>query len=97
MSLRNYFRGGRADWRPLAKFVERTAAARDRILARNQYQQLSLAYYLVGPDYLERLVEHETTSREVYPLEGAGIDLRTAWPLRDAAIAREGIDALNRR
>ncbi len=101
VSLRTYFRNGRADWRPLATFLERTAPARDRIFARNQYQQLSLAYYLAGPDYLERLVGHETTSREVYPLEGAGVDLRTAWRPGETAWllllgSGPGVDAMRR-
>jgi dolichyl-phosphate-mannose-protein mannosyltransferase len=50
-SLLSYFREGRPDWRPLAERLASTPAA-ERIYVANQYTQLCLGYYIVGPDWL---------------------------------------------
>jgi hypothetical protein len=93
-ALRSYFAEGRVDWRPIAAFLRRNAAPSDRILARNSYQRLCLAYYLVGPRFLEGLIRQNTMEREIYPLEGTRIALATAWPPgRDAWLVVYGSDA----
>lgn len=50
-SLSSYFRDGRPDWRPLAARLASTPAA-EKIYVANQYTQLCLGYYIVGPDWL---------------------------------------------
>jgi hypothetical protein len=46
-----YFRHGRPDWRPVARFLS-TTRPDEPILVDSQYTQLCLAYYVVGPDWL---------------------------------------------
>ena len=75
-----YFREGRADWRTLARFVESQAAPSERIFTENQYAQLCLAYYLVGPDWLyESMEKTGTPSRDIANLEGEAVRLTWAW------------------
>ena len=92
-ALRTYFAEGRVDWRPIAGFLRKNAAPTDRILARDAYQRLCLAYYVVGPGFLERLTRQNAMEREIYPLEGTRIGLATAWPSgRDAWLVLYGSD-----
>ncbi|HEX9303999.1 MAG TPA: glycosyltransferase family 39 protein, partial [Thermoanaerobaculia bacterium] len=51
-SLAVYFREGRADWRTLTDFLRRESPARERVFTENQYSQLCVAFYLVGPAWL---------------------------------------------
>jgi hypothetical protein len=75
-----YFREGRADWRTLARFLQRQAAPSERIFTENQYAQLCLAYYLVGPDWLYQAMEKAgTPERDIANLEGEAVRLSWAW------------------
>ena len=49
-SLAVYFREGRADWRTLADYLRSTAAPAERVFTENQYSQMCVAFYLVGPE-----------------------------------------------
>ena len=51
--LAGYFREGRADWRPLARFL-RARPAGEPIFTGTQYSQLCVAFYAAGPDWLFR-------------------------------------------
>jgi hypothetical protein len=75
-SLGVYFREGRADWRTLARYLQRVAAPRERIFTENQYSQLCVAFYLVGPEWLST---SSRDGREVLNLEGEVIRLSWAW------------------
>jgi hypothetical protein len=50
-SIGLYFREGRADWRPLARLLDRR---RLPIFTDNENSKMCLAYYLCGPDWLAR-------------------------------------------
>ncbi|HEY3202222.1 MAG TPA: glycosyltransferase family 39 protein [Thermoanaerobaculia bacterium] len=79
-SLVVYFREGRADWRPLADFLRREAAPSERIFTENQYSQLCVAFYLVGPQWLSRETgEGGRTSRPVLNLDGEIVRLTWSW------------------
>jgi hypothetical protein len=73
--LSSYFREGRPDWRPLARFLAVTPAS-ERIFVENQYTQLCVGYYLVGPDWL---CCKKLTQREVANLDGNLSRLLQAW------------------
>jgi mannosyltransferase len=79
-SLRTYFRGGRADWRPLADYLRREAAPRERVFTENQYSQLCVAFYLVGPQWLYEATGGGHPSRSVVNLDGQIRRLGWAWP-----------------
>lgn len=74
-SLAVYFREGRADWRPLAEFLRREPAS-ERIFTENQYSQLCVAFYLVGPAWLFDGGKH---GREVLNLDGEVVRLTWSW------------------
>lgn len=74
-----YFREGRPDWRPLAKFLRTQASSKDRVFAENQYQQLCVAYYLVGSSWLADASEGRSISPEIYTLDGEPVRLSWAW------------------
>jgi hypothetical protein len=78
-ALRTYFRQGRADWRPLADYLRRDAAPAERIFTENQYSQLCVAFYLVGPRWLFDATEGGRPSRSVVNLEGEIARLHGAW------------------
>jgi len=79
--LAGYFRDGRPDWRPLARFLAGTPPT-ERIFVENQYTQLCVGYYVVGPDWL---CCKKPTQREVANLDGELPRLLSAWdPSRDA-------------
>jgi hypothetical protein len=73
--LAGYFRDGRPDWRPLARFLAGTPAS-ERIFVENQYTQLCVGYYLVGPDWL---CCKKATQREIANLDGDLPRLLSAW------------------
>jgi uncharacterized membrane protein len=50
-TLADYYRRGRYDWRPIARFFERTPDS-EKIFADNQNSILCLAYYICGPRWL---------------------------------------------
>jgi hypothetical protein len=75
-SLAVYFREGRADWRTLTDYLRRTAAPTERVFTENQYSQLCVAFYLVGPDWLFDGGKH---GREVLNLDGEVVRLTWSW------------------
>ncbi len=75
-----YYREGRADWRPLARFLKSQAPPSDRVFVENQWTQLCLAYYLVGPDWLYQAMEKAGTPEpDIANLEGEAVRLTWAW------------------
>ena len=70
-----YFRSGRPDWRPMAKFLAATPGS-ERIFVENQYTQLCLGYYVVGPDWL---CCKRPDQREIANLDGDLSRLIRAW------------------
>jgi hypothetical protein len=74
-SLSIYFQQGRPDWRPIARFLSDTPSS-ERIFVENQYTQLCLGYYLVGPDWL---CWKKATQREIANLDGELHRLLAAW------------------
>ena len=74
-SVSLYFRQGRSDWRPMARFLARTPSS-ERLFVENQYTQLCLGYYIVGPDWLccKRIGQ-----REIVNLDGDLLRLMAAW------------------
>jgi len=75
-SLAVYFREGRADWRTLSDFLRRESPASERVFTENQYSQLCVAFYLVGPDWL---YEAGKRGREVLNLDGEVVRLTWSW------------------
>jgi hypothetical protein len=78
-SLRLYFREGRPDWRPLGEFLRREASPAERILTENQYTQLCVGYYVVGPHWLSEALDGGPTARSVVNLDGEASRLDLAW------------------
>ena len=78
-SLQIYFRQGRADWRPLGEFLRRNAEPTERIFTENQYAQLCVAYYVVGPQWLSDALDGGQPERSVVSLDGDGRRLAYAW------------------
>jgi hypothetical protein len=70
-----YFREGRPDWRPLARFLAKTPVS-ERIFVENPWTQLCLGYYIVGPDWL---CCKRPDQREIANLDGDLDRLLTAW------------------
>jgi 4-amino-4-deoxy-L-arabinose transferase-like glycosyltransferase len=75
-SLAVYFRNGRADWRTLADFLRRESPPNERVFTENQYSQLCVAFYLVGPGWL---AEGGRRGREVLNLDGEVVRLTWSW------------------
>jgi 4-amino-4-deoxy-L-arabinose transferase-like glycosyltransferase len=75
-ALRAYFREGRADWRPLARFL-RSRSNSERVFTENQYSQLCVAFYLDGPLWLRSAGR---SGRDVWNLEGEIVRLTWSWP-----------------
>ncbi|HVE65240.1 MAG TPA: glycosyltransferase family 39 protein [Thermoanaerobaculia bacterium] len=75
-SLAVYFREGRADWRTLADYLRRTASPAERVFTENQYSQLCVAFYLVGPRWF---YEGGKRGREVLNLDGEVVRLTWSW------------------
>jgi len=73
--LATYFREGRADWRPLARFLKARPAS-ERIFTENQYSQLCVAFYVEGPQWLYRAGRME---RAIWNLEGQVVRLTWSW------------------
>ncbi len=74
--LAQYFREGRSDWRPLARFLASRPAS-EQIFTENQYAQLCIAYYFCGPDWLFR---EARGYRPVSNLECEPVRLTWSWP-----------------
>lgn len=86
-SIATYFRKGRPDWRPVAEFL-RTTPPGETIFAANQYTQLCLGYYVVGPDWL---CCKKAGQRPIVSLDGDVARLESTWDRRhDAWLAMPG-------
>lgn len=88
--LRQYYANGRErskPWRTLATYL-RKAPADERIFTENQFVQLFLGYYLVGPGYLHDLVAGHP-ARAIIPLPNSSpVPLSWAWwPRHNAWLA----------
>jgi 4-amino-4-deoxy-L-arabinose transferase-like glycosyltransferase len=81
-SLAVYFREGRADWRPLAEYLRRESPAGERVFTENQYSQLCVAFYLVGPSWL---FDGGKRGREVLNLDGEVVRLTWSWKPEERA------------
>jgi hypothetical protein len=79
VNLRDYYRSGRPDWRPLANTLAATPAT-ERLFVENQYTQICLAYFIDGPKWLSGGAKG---GREVLNLDGHVDTLSWAWH-RDA-------------
>jgi len=77
--VRVYFREGRADWRTLADELRRRAVLYERIFTENQYSQLAVAFYLVGPTWLYDVESRRPVSRDIPNLEGEIVRLTWSW------------------
>jgi mannosyltransferase len=77
--LRVYFREGRADWRTLADFLRESSAPSERVFTENQYSQMAVAFYLVGPEWLSDVQTGRPVSRDLPNLEGQPVRLTWAW------------------
>ena len=75
-SLAVYFRDGRADWRTLTDYLHRESPPTERVFTENQYSQLCVAYYLVGPRWM---FERGRRGREVLNLDGEAARLTSSW------------------
>ncbi|HYK43167.1 MAG TPA: glycosyltransferase family 39 protein [Thermoanaerobaculia bacterium] len=75
-SLARYFSSGRADWRPLAAYLRRRPPG-ERVFTENQYTQLCVAFYVVGPNWL---FDGGRTGRQIPNLEGDPSRLSYSWP-----------------
>ena len=75
VSLAAYFQRGRADWRPLARFL-RARPKEERIFTENQYSELCVAFYVEGPEWLYR---GGRLGRDVWNLDGEIVRLTWSW------------------
>ena len=78
-SLRVYFREGRADWRTLADYLRRESVPSERVFTENQYSQLCLAHYLVGPSWLFEATQGGQPSRSIVNVDGDTARFLDAW------------------
>jgi 4-amino-4-deoxy-L-arabinose transferase-like glycosyltransferase len=74
-----YFREGRPDWRPLAEYLRREAATDERVFGDDQWSQLCVGFYLVGPDWMSDDPGSRRPSWEVHTLQGEIAPLTWAW------------------
>jgi 4-amino-4-deoxy-L-arabinose transferase-like glycosyltransferase len=73
--LAMYFQDGRADWRPLARFL-RSRPKQERIFTENQYSELCVAFYVEGPEWAYR---RGRLGRDVWNLDGEIVRLTWSW------------------
>ncbi|HET9792886.1 MAG TPA: glycosyltransferase family 39 protein [Thermoanaerobaculia bacterium] len=62
VSLREYFRTGRPDWRPLGAYL-RASPADERIITDTDYTFVCVTYYVAGADWFETL--HSPGARSI--------------------------------
>jgi hypothetical protein len=79
--LADYFRDGRADWRPLGRFL-RGRPKQERIFTENQYSELCVAFYVEGPEWLYR---GGRVGRDVWNLDGEIVRLTWSWKPENTA------------
>ena len=77
-SLAAYFRTGRPDWRPVARYLASTPAG-ERIFVENPYTLFCVAHYLCGPDWPPC---KKAGNREVLAVHGDLPTLLQAWDRR---------------
>lgn len=75
-ALRDYYRNGRQDWRPLGAFL-RARPAGEQIFTENQWSQICTAFYVAGPGWLADGGRH---GRPVSNLDGEIARLTYSWP-----------------
>jgi 4-amino-4-deoxy-L-arabinose transferase-like glycosyltransferase len=73
--LSMYFREGRADWRPLGRFL-RSRPKQERIFTENQYSELCVAFYVDGPYWL---YAGGHLGRDIWNLDGEVVRLTWSW------------------
>ncbi len=73
--LRQYFRTGRADWRPLARYLAATPGS-TRIFTENPYTLFCVAFYVCGPDWPPC---RQPGRREMLDVHGDVPTLLQAW------------------
>jgi hypothetical protein len=73
--LRSYFRSGRPDWRPLARFLADTPGS-TRIFTENPYTLFCAAFYVCGPDWPPC---RKSGRREMLSVHGDVPTLLQAW------------------
>jgi hypothetical protein len=73
--LAAYFSDGRADWRPVARFLG-GRPKQERIFTENQYSELCVAFYVEGPEWLYR---GGRLGRDVWNLDGEIVRLTWSW------------------
>jgi hypothetical protein len=85
--LSRYYREGRADWRPLARFLA-SRPETEWVFAENGYAQVCLAFYVAGPDWAYRRgpgMRHTTLVGNVWKLDGDLRRLERSWPAGETA------------
>lgn len=73
--VRSYFQAGRADWRPLARFLASTPGS-TRIFTENPYTLFCAAFYFCGPDWPPC---RQPGRREMLDVHGDVPTLLQAW------------------
>jgi hypothetical protein len=85
--LSRYYREGRADWRPLARFLA-SRPPEEWTFTENGYSQLCVAFYVVGPDWAYRRgpgMRNTTLVGNVWKLDGDLDRLARFWPAGETA------------
>jgi hypothetical protein len=85
--LSRYYREGRADWRPLARFLASRPPG-EWVFTENGYSQLCVAFYVVGPDWAYRRgpgMRNTTLVGNVWKLDGDLDRLARFWPAGETA------------
>jgi hypothetical protein len=97
--LRSYFREGRPDWRPVAKFLS-TRPKTETVFTENPYTLFCVAFYLCGPDWppCKSPGRHEVLDvhGDLPTLEQAWRRDTDAWLLLAAGPRSEGLRAWSR-
>jgi hypothetical protein len=86
-SLREYFRNGRPDWRPLGAYL-RGRPPDERILTENDHALVCVSYYVVGPDWQHPPPGH---ARSIVSLRGETTPIAWLWePGKTASLVLMG-------
>ncbi len=76
--LTAYFRDGRPDWRPIADYL-RQRPNDEIVVTENQYAQLCVGYYVVGPNFLHLTPEERRRARPIVSLQGDPTPIGWIW------------------
>jgi hypothetical protein len=85
--LSRYYREGRAEWRPLARFLA-NRPPQEWVFTENGYSQLCIAFYVEGPDWAYRRgpgMRNVTLVGNVWKLDGDLDRLARSWPAGERA------------